>query len=363
MARHVFHAGRGARAGLGALWVLVASSLPSPLISRAFAQQGDAAASEALFREGRRLMKAGDYESACPKLEESLRLDPALGTLFNLASCEEQLGRWATAWQHWRQAADQLPSEDKRRATAVARATALEKMLPRLTISLAAGAPPETEIQRNGVRFGTASLGLAIPVNPGRHVVTASAPGRETREFVVTMAAKEVRNLVVEPGGPRSGPPAVAAVAAEAVPNARMATPEPATVAPDSSGVGTGALATDAAAGRDTWGYVLLAGGAAALGAGGFFATKALAARDDAKAACPAGQGVCRVEGKDALDRDKRFSLLTDVGLGAGLLLAGAGLYLLFTDGEAASGQGGETTRASLSPLPGGGAFSLQGRF
>src|SRR5687767_11843809 len=103
-----FHASMRSRAALALLIFQGFSLLPAA--ASAQPPQGDAAASEALFREGRRLMKAGDYEGACPKLEESLRLDPALGTLFNLASCEEQLGRWATAWQHWRQAADQLPT-------------------------------------------------------------------------------------------------------------------------------------------------------------------------------------------------------------------------------------------------------------
>src|SRR5688572_7792688 len=139
------------------------------------AQVRDAAAGEALFQEGRRLMKAGDFAAACPKLEESLRLDPALGTLVNLASCEEQQGRTATAWQHWRSAIEQLPSSDKRRSTAQARAAALEKVLARLTITLAPGAPAEAEVKRDGVRLGRASLGLALPVDPGHHVVVVTA--------------------------------------------------------------------------------------------------------------------------------------------------------------------------------------------
>src|SRR6185436_15146558 len=166
---------RGMRTTLGK-WVrywprllLITAVLGLP--SRAGAQARDAAAGEALFQEGRRLMKAGDFTAACPKLEESLRLDPALGTLVNLASCEEQVGHTATAWQHWRAAADQLPSSDKRRATAVARAGALEKVLPRLTIALGADVSPDAEVKRDGVRLGRASLGLPLPVDPGRHIV------------------------------------------------------------------------------------------------------------------------------------------------------------------------------------------------
>src|SRR5687767_13693349 len=132
------------------------------LEDRAQAQARDAAAGEALFQEGRGLMKAGDFAAACPKLEESHRLDPALGTLVNLASCEEQQGRTATAWQHWRMAMEQLPASDKRRSTAQARAAALEKLLARLTITLGAEVSSEAEVKRDGVRLGRASLGLPL---------------------------------------------------------------------------------------------------------------------------------------------------------------------------------------------------------
>ena len=42
-------------------------------------------------------MLAGRYDTGCPELAESYRLDPAPGTLFTLAECERKGGNIATA--------------------------------------------------------------------------------------------------------------------------------------------------------------------------------------------------------------------------------------------------------------------------
>lgn len=51
------------------------------------------AQAQAAFQEGRRLLMAGSMLEACAKFEESNNLAPALGTLLNLAVCEEKAGR------------------------------------------------------------------------------------------------------------------------------------------------------------------------------------------------------------------------------------------------------------------------------
>src|SRR5438067_2494545 len=58
----------------------------------------DPAAAESLFFAARTLMNENKFAEACPKLEESLRLDPGLGTQFNLADCNEHIGKITTAW-------------------------------------------------------------------------------------------------------------------------------------------------------------------------------------------------------------------------------------------------------------------------
>ena len=55
-------------------------------------------AAEALFQEGRRLIKQGRLEAGCDKLAASQQLETSIGTLLNLGDCRERLGKLASAW-------------------------------------------------------------------------------------------------------------------------------------------------------------------------------------------------------------------------------------------------------------------------
>src|SRR6186713_2867899 len=104
--------------------------------SPAFA--GDKVAAESLFADGRRLLAQGKFAEACPKFAESQRLDPAIGTLLNLADCYEKVGRTASAWAAFREAAalSHHGGDAKREAVAKERAAALEAQLSTLAIAV-----------------------------------------------------------------------------------------------------------------------------------------------------------------------------------------------------------------------------------
>lgn len=141
----------------------------------------DTAAAQTLFSDARKLMSAGDFTDACPKLEESEKLDPGMGTLYNLGDCYEQVGKTASAWAAFDEVAREARAAGQRtrEQDARARANALSPGLAHLTIDASAmRAAPGLKITRDGADIGAPEWGTPIPVDPGAHTVTASAPGK-----------------------------------------------------------------------------------------------------------------------------------------------------------------------------------------
>ncbi len=143
--------------------------------------QVDKPTAEALFAEGRRLMAAGNYAAACPKFAASQRLDPGVGTMLNLADCYEKSGMTASAWAAFREASSAARGSGSREREQVARdrADALEKKLARLTIIVDAKDGRDLQVKRDGTALDPAALGGPMPVDPGKHVIEASAPGKQ----------------------------------------------------------------------------------------------------------------------------------------------------------------------------------------
>lgn len=164
------------------------------------AEPRDPAAAEALFRRGRDAMETQHYEGALRWFAESQRLDPAAGTLMNLATCEEKLGRVASAWQHWKEAVDTLPPDDDRLPLARSRVAALEGKLPRLGVVLVAGREQGARVFRDDIELGPAVQGVPLPVDAGVHTVTVRMPGHLVERVVVRVGEGEQKRLEVHPG-------------------------------------------------------------------------------------------------------------------------------------------------------------------
>lgn len=151
--------------------------------------QDDSEAIE-LFQEGRAAIGREDYNVACAKFEQSNAIDPRVGTLLNLALCEEKRGRLVRALEVWRSAGELSKRlGDPREKEANERAAKLEPRIPKLALTLPDDAPPDTTVR---VEIGTlaprtlspAELAAPIPVDPGKVVIVVTAGGGETRKEV-----------------------------------------------------------------------------------------------------------------------------------------------------------------------------------
>ena len=176
---------------LGAVLLVEPAAAASPASRGETQASKDRIAAQALFDEGRELMQSGRPSEACPRFEESDRLEPGLGTRFHLAGCYEALGRLASAHALFLEVAAEAKQrgQEERERVARQKAEALEPRLSRLTVDVPFASSPDLRIERDGTPIGSAQWGLAVPVDPGRHRVTASAPGRSAWSTEVTVAA------------------------------------------------------------------------------------------------------------------------------------------------------------------------------
>lgn len=323
------------RAGLAGL---VAATLV--VAGPAHAQNVDAAAAaEDLFQRGKALMTSKNVAEACPLFAESFRLDPAGGTLQNLALCYEELGKWASAYARFQElkvmSARATPPRADRIKLADEHVALLTPRLSRLFVTMPReGAPPGTRVKVDGVEYEPVSWRAGILVDPGDHEILVTAPGRKpftSRETVTTEGARTlaIPTLREEPNAKPLSQPS-----------------EPA-----------------ARSGTKTVGYVIGAVGLAALATGGTFALLSASANSSAKNKCSRADnpgasaddfdpttGKCFTnsqpfnEASDRRSQAMTFANVANVLVPVGIVGAGVGLYLVLRPGANAS------PRARLSP-------------
>lgn len=265
----------------------------------------DKATAEALFRDARQAMKAGRYDVACPKLSESQRLDPAAGTLLNLAECYEKNGQTASAWATFGEAARaaELRKRADWKATADARVKELEPTLSFLTIEV----EPETAalggliVKRDGVDVNRASWATALPIDPGPHVVAATATGRTEWKSSIEIKKTSDRVVVRVPKLAETPPPA----------------PPPTLPPPKREG--------SSHFPKTAIGLGVAGAGVAILATGLVFGLLASHQGDTADRLCPENRCSDRA-GLDANDQAHGYALVSTIGTIAGGVLTAAGI-------------------------------------
>jgi hypothetical protein len=276
---------------------------------------GATARAKVLFAEGRRLLENKQYDQACPMLAESSRLAAANGPLLALAMCHEGQGKTATAWSEYNEVVTRtrLQGQPDWAARAERAAAALEPRLSRLQITLdtTVAADPAVVVKRDGHVLGREGLGVALPVDPGAHVVEAGAPGHATWSTQVLVAdGATLAVLVPWPGPMPEAPPSHA-----------------------SALLRTLGLATSGA-------------GLLGLGVGAYFVLQATSKNDDSKRDCMGD--FCGAAGKQArLDAISDANLATGVFVASGVLLVGAATLLVL--GKVARDRSSVTLSATSS--------------
>jgi hypothetical protein len=318
--------GSSARAAFRRLFFVMSLTALALLASRARADgptdgHDDAAAqkqaAQALFDAAIQLMEAGSFAEACPKLAESDRLDPAGGTVLNLAFCHERAGAIALAYESYRVAKERAEKSGhaERAELASRRIAALAPKLGVVRVRFtnpddASKATVTIDGQPSSAREPSPMLEL------GEHVVVVRGDGYEDFTFRVTLAKDSV-DVVVPHLVPTAGAPA----AEPRDPPSPAAGPE---VGPASS------LAPGATRSRRTAAWITGGVGIAFLGAGAIAGGLAFSRHAESDRECPGG--ACTDRGVQAEHEAKTFAVVADVTVAASIVVLGIATYLWLTE-------------------------------
>jgi hypothetical protein len=286
----------------------------------------DKVAAEALFEQGRSLVAEGKFAEACPRFADSQRLDPSPGTLLNLASCYEKLGRTATAWATYREAASAANAAGRAEYVTSAQRHA-DSLAPRLAKLTATIAQPVDGllVKRDGVEVTRAEWGVPIPIDSGSHTLDASAPGYKPWSSAVDVAKDGAQVSVTVPAleaAPVQAPPPAP------VQPAPPPAPSPAPVAPADTSTGSS---------QRILGVVVGSAGILGLGASAVFAVVAKNKYNDSLQNCPTNPDVCNKTGVSQRDDALTFGNVASVALGVGAAALVGGAILWFTAPSAPS--------------------------
>jgi hypothetical protein len=325
--------------------LLLASLLPAPLYAaggeaRASGAGRNPAVAQALFEEAQRRVAAGDYEQACAKFKASYELDPAGGTLLNLADCLEKQGRTASAWSAFEDALvmAQRDGRGERVEYAQQHIRGLEGKLSYLTVEVpGSSSVGQLSVQVDGTPLAAAAWGTPLPVDPGEHLLRADAPGFEPLEQKLTIGGAGAREVFTLP--------ALRATRSEAAAPAAVEAPVPADAEPRHP--------------ARSWAWVTGGVGVVALGVGSYFGGKAFSRWDDRNAACVGG---CTPAAKAAGDDASDAATIATASVGAGVVLLGAATLLFFYSSDAGP-RAEVATGFSFTPADHGAGISWGGQF
>lgn len=287
-----------------------------------------------LFDEGLALMKAGKYAEACPKLQQSQGLDPAMGTQYRLAECYRDAGLTGSAWVLFTEVAEQARKAGRadRESQARAGADALKPRLPMMTVTLAPAiaALPGFELKRDGEPIAASDFNRKAPVDPGAHTVVATATRKKPWQQTVRIlegGAIEVRVPALDDDATATTPAVVPPVAAHP-PAVPVVAPPPVIAPPETLPV------EGPSPGRTPRivGVVVGVVGLAGVGVGAAMGVTARSQWNDALTHCQGGDKTkCDAQGIALGSDTSRSATISTAGFIVGGAGIAAGLILILT--------------------------------
>jgi hypothetical protein len=266
---------------------------------------------QGLYDEAKTLAANGDWAAACPKLESSKQLVADMKTVYRLAECYEHVGKPASAWRNYREAAIAATKagETPKARAALDRAAQLEPKLPKLSVSSLAGDAAELRI--DDIVIPPPWVGAPFPVDPGEHAVIVSAPDKKPFKATLTIPNDTSTTSISVP-------------ALEDTVKEPMPLPSPVEAKNTSSASST----------TRTLGMVMVGGGVVLTGVGVFLGLKARSKYHDADEHCPAA-GCDDVGATETADARSLGNVATIV-VGAGLAIGVTGVVLWATSPSSA---------------------------
>lgn len=323
------------RAVRGAWPLAVAASLLSGSVTRAALAQEPAAetSAEALkrareqFGQALALQTAGDWTGALTLLKEVAAVKSTPQVRFNMALCEEKLGRLVAALGDYELAAADARAEkaDQVAEEVEGRLESLRQRIPKITVRRGSGAEAAA-IALDGVSLGDQVVGTPMPTDPGPHTIEAQAPG--FRPFRKSLRLAEQQSETVE----------------------IVLEPEP----PPPAGVVSRVDGGPAAGRSPVYGYVIGGIGIASLGASGIFFGLRAAKISDLDKVCPNRTCPSSAQQSD-IDAGKLYTTVANVTLAVGVAAVAGGLVLVLTSGQ--------SREPSVALAPAAGGAQLLGTF
>jgi hypothetical protein len=308
------------------------------------------AESRTLFAEGRLLREEGKCGDAIVLFKKSLETYPeGLGAMRNIAECEEELGRLASARRTWRdlRLAVQRSGEARYEGWDRDAEEAQRRLAPRVP-KLMIVLQGEGRISVNGRPFDPRLLGVELEQDLGPLEVLLEDGS----------AVPEKKSLVMEEGGRYK---------------LELRARKAAAGAPAGSGRPVGPAPVEDAeqgpSGLLVGGAVSLSVGGAALVGMGIAIGVYQSALSEVESNCPGYEqtDTCNVDVSDAADRGTASALAVNVLAPIGGVGVATGIVLLVVDAtrEKSAPHDQETgrIRPAFAPLPGGGFVGLSGSF